>query len=113
MAAHSIAPGAEIDGFVVGEQVHAGGMATLWTVTHPGISVPILMTCALAGREGDGLVVSFGDHKNTPLLWRSFKQLLAMKFPKPAAPAAAGGSRLPAAATGGTRRWAAPAAAGG
>ena len=53
------------------------------------------VTCALAGREGDGLVVSFGDHKNTPLLWRSFKQLLAMKFPKPAAPAAQPASPAP------------------
>ena len=43
MAAHSIQPGAVIDDFTVGAQVHSGGMATLWSVTHPGISVPLLM----------------------------------------------------------------------
>src|SRR3954471_8039979 len=35
--------GAQIDGFTIGEQVHSGGMATLWSVTHPDISVPLLM----------------------------------------------------------------------
>src|SRR3954463_15802540 len=39
----SIEPGAELDGFTIGECVHRGGMATLWTVTHPGITVPLLM----------------------------------------------------------------------
>ena len=39
----SIEPGAVLDGFTVGELVHRGGMATLWTVTHPGITVPLLM----------------------------------------------------------------------
>ena len=37
MAKRSIQPGAEIDGFTVGECVHRGGMATLWSVTHPDI----------------------------------------------------------------------------
>jgi hypothetical protein len=36
MAKPEIAPGAELDGFTIGECVHQGGMATLWTVTHPG-----------------------------------------------------------------------------
>jgi serine/threonine protein kinase len=43
MASSRIAPGAVIDGFTVGECVHNGGMATLWSVTHPGIDVPLLM----------------------------------------------------------------------
>jgi hypothetical protein len=38
-----IAPGTELDGFTIGECVHQGGMATLWTVRHPGIPVPLLM----------------------------------------------------------------------
>ena len=38
MAKPSIEPGAELDGFTIGECVHRGGMATLWTVTHPGIN---------------------------------------------------------------------------
>ncbi len=43
MAKPPIAPGAVIDGFTIGEQVHSGGMAVLWTVTFPGIGVPLLM----------------------------------------------------------------------
>lgn len=43
MVKPSIEPGTELDGFTIGECVHRGGMATLWTVTHPGIIVPLLM----------------------------------------------------------------------
>jgi len=43
MAKQLVTPGAEIDGFTVGECVHSGGMATLWSVTHPDIAVPLLM----------------------------------------------------------------------
>ena len=42
MARPVIEPGAQLDGFTIGERVHQGGMATLWTVTHPGINVPLL-----------------------------------------------------------------------
>src|SRR5664279_5023656 len=35
--------GAVIDGFTVGECVHRGGMATLWSVTWPDADVPMLM----------------------------------------------------------------------
>jgi hypothetical protein len=41
MAKPTIAPGAELDGFAIGERVHQRGMATLWTVTHLGITVPL------------------------------------------------------------------------
>jgi len=40
MAKSLIAPGAILDGFTIGECVHHGGMATLWSVTHPDISAP-------------------------------------------------------------------------
>ena len=43
MADFAVEPGAEIDGFTIGERVHAGGMATLWSATHPDIAVPLLM----------------------------------------------------------------------
>ena len=43
MARPSIGSGAVIDGFTIGECVHRGGMATLWSVTHPEIAVPLLM----------------------------------------------------------------------
>src|SRR6267142_1455896 len=43
MVKPSIEAGAEIDRFTIGECVHRGGMATLWSVTHPDIAVPLLM----------------------------------------------------------------------
>jgi eukaryotic-like serine/threonine-protein kinase len=43
MVRPKIEPGAVIDGFTIGELVHNGGMATLWSVSHPGIEVPLLM----------------------------------------------------------------------
>ena len=43
MAKARLETGSVLDGFTIGECVHAGGMATLWTVTHPGIDVPLLM----------------------------------------------------------------------
>lgn len=33
MAPLKMQPGAELDGFTIGERVHRGGMATLWSVT--------------------------------------------------------------------------------
>jgi eukaryotic-like serine/threonine-protein kinase len=35
--------GATIDGFLIGELIHQGGMALLWEVTRPDISIPLLM----------------------------------------------------------------------
>lgn len=45
-------PGAVIDGFVLGERLHQGGMATLWSVTHPQHTLPMLMKTPRM-REGD------------------------------------------------------------
>ena len=60
MAALKMQPGAVIDGFTIGEQVHRGGMATLWTVTHPGIKVPLLMKVPLVSEgEDPAAIVSF------------------------------------------------------
>src|SRR3954463_8603552 len=60
MPSHSIQAGAVIDGFTIGEQVHSGGMATLWSVTHPGISVPILMKVPRVSEgEDPAAIVSF------------------------------------------------------
>jgi serine/threonine protein kinase len=39
----SLEPGTVIDGFAVGECIHRGGMATLWSVTRPDIAEPLLM----------------------------------------------------------------------
>ena len=53
MAKPSIEPGAELDGFTIGERVHQGGMATLWAVTHPGINVPMLMKHGLNAEKAE------------------------------------------------------------
>jgi serine/threonine protein kinase len=53
-------PGAVIDGFTVGDCVHRGGMATLWSVTHPGINVPLLMKVPRVSEgEDPAAIVSF------------------------------------------------------
>src|SRR5882757_4077331 len=60
MAKSMIQPGAVIDGFTVGESVHSGGMATLWSVTHPGIDVPLLMKIPRVSEgEDPAAIVSF------------------------------------------------------
>jgi serine/threonine protein kinase len=60
MANSLIQPGAVLDGFVVGECVHHGGMATLWTVSRPDISVPLLMKIPRVGEgEDPAAIVSF------------------------------------------------------
>jgi serine/threonine protein kinase len=60
MAKPAIEPGAELDGFTIGERVHQGGMAALWTVTHPGITVPLLMKVPrISEGEDPAAIVSF------------------------------------------------------
>jgi eukaryotic-like serine/threonine-protein kinase len=60
MTKSRIEPGTVIDGFVIGEQVHSGGMATLWSVTHPDISVPLLMKIPRVSEgEDPAAIVSF------------------------------------------------------
>jgi len=60
MAGPSIARGIVIDGFTVGERVHSGGMATLWSVTHPDIGVPLLMKIPRVSEgEDPAAIVSF------------------------------------------------------
>lgn len=43
MARQALVTGSTIDGFLVGEKLHAGGMATLWRVTRADIDIPIVM----------------------------------------------------------------------
>src|SRR5437764_15335080 len=60
MAKSSIVSGAVIDGFIVGERVHVGGMAALWSGSYPGIDVPLLMKVPLASEgEDPAAIVSF------------------------------------------------------
>jgi len=60
MAKPSVQPGAVIDGFTVGERVHSGGMATLWSVTRPDIPAPLLMKIPRVSEgEDPAAIVSF------------------------------------------------------
>ena len=55
-----IQPGALLDGFTIGECVHHGGMATLWSVSHPDMSAPLLMKIPrVAEGEDPAAIVSF------------------------------------------------------
>ena len=52
--------GAVIDGFVVGDLLHTGGMATLRKVSRPGISMPLLMKVpAMLEGEDPAAIVGF------------------------------------------------------
>src|SRR5450759_1531836 len=56
----SVLSGAVIDGFTIGECLHSGGMARLWSVTRPGIDVPLLMKIPRASEgEDPAAIVSF------------------------------------------------------
>jgi serine/threonine protein kinase len=60
MAKLAVRPGAVIDGFTVGECLHTGGMATLWSVTRPDIAVPLLMKIPRVSEgEDPAAIVSF------------------------------------------------------
>jgi serine/threonine protein kinase len=60
MAKFSVKPGAVIDGFAIGDRLHRGGMATLWSVTRPDIASPLLMKIPLVSEgEDPAAIVSF------------------------------------------------------
>ena len=43
MAGPRIETGGTLDGFLIGERIHRGGMASIWSVTHPEHGFPLLM----------------------------------------------------------------------
>lgn len=60
MARPLVESGAVLDGFVIGERVHSGGMATLWSVTRPDVAMPLLMKVPLTSEgEDPAAIVSF------------------------------------------------------
>jgi serine/threonine protein kinase len=60
MARPVVEPGAVIDGFTIGECVHRGGMATLWSVTRPELASPLLMKIPrISEGEDPATIVSF------------------------------------------------------
>ena len=67
MAKSLIEPGAILDGFTIGECVHHGGMATLWSVTHPDMTAPLLMKIPrVAEGEDPAAIVSFEMEHDDP-----------------------------------------------
>jgi eukaryotic-like serine/threonine-protein kinase len=50
--------GLEIDGFTLGEKLHTGGFATIWAVTHPSHTLPMVMKVPtiLDGYDGPTIV---------------------------------------------------------
>jgi serine/threonine protein kinase len=60
MVAVDIEAGSTIDGFRVGEQLHRGGMATLWSVMRSDLDGPMLMKVPSIGERSDpAAIVSF------------------------------------------------------
>jgi serine/threonine protein kinase len=60
MAKTAVQPGAVIDGFAIGECLHTGGMATLWSVTRPDFAMPLLMKVPRVSEgEDPAAIVSF------------------------------------------------------
>ena len=69
MAKGELEPGSDIDGFLVGEKIHTGGMATLWRVTKPDIEQPIVMKVPMI-QEGDDPTVIVGFEMEMMILPR-------------------------------------------
>jgi eukaryotic-like serine/threonine-protein kinase len=60
MAKPGIRRGLKLDGFTVGDCLHSGGMATLWSVTRPDIDEPLLMKVPRVSEgEDPAAIVSF------------------------------------------------------
>lgn len=60
MAGISLHEGQALDGFVIGQRLHTGGMAVLWEATHPAHDLPILVKVPrLAEGEDPAAIVSF------------------------------------------------------
>ena len=53
-------PGVVVDDYRLEELAHSGGMATLWRVSRPGVTMPLLMKVPLIGEGADpAAIVSF------------------------------------------------------
>lgn len=60
MATPVLEKGTVLDGFIIGERVHKGGMAHLYAVTHPAHDIPMLMKIpVLHEGEDPAAIVSF------------------------------------------------------
>jgi non-specific serine/threonine protein kinase/protein-serine/threonine kinase len=69
MGREIIESGTVIDGFLIGEKIHSGGMATLWRVTRPDIDVPIVMKVPTI-LDGDDATIIVGFEMEMMILPR-------------------------------------------
>jgi eukaryotic-like serine/threonine-protein kinase len=53
MVKPSLEAGSIVDGFLIEACVHEGGMATLWRVSRPGMTMPMLMKVPKLGEQAD------------------------------------------------------------
>jgi len=49
--ATEVTTGSEFDGFIIGERMHEGGMGSIYRVTKPGITLPLVMKVPRVGPE--------------------------------------------------------------
>ena len=61
--------GSTVDGYLIGEKLHTGGMATLWRVSKPGIDVPIVMKVPTI-LDGDDATIIVGFEMEMMILPR-------------------------------------------
>ena len=60
MVKPTLQTGSIVDGFRIGDLVHDGGLATLWSVSRPGATMPMLMKVPKFGEgEDPAAIVSF------------------------------------------------------
>jgi nucleotide-binding universal stress UspA family protein len=69
MDVRSLRPGQEIGGFMLGESLDPGGMASFWRVTKPGIDMPMLMKIPLL-RPGEDPITIIGFEVEQMILAR-------------------------------------------
>ena len=71
-------PGNVVDGFLLGEEVHRGGMAVLMSATKEGIDVPILLKIPRVGRNQP--VESLIGFETELIILRSLKSPYVPRF---------------------------------
>jgi len=69
MARRVMEPGSVVDGFLISEKIHTGGMATLWRVTRDDIATPVVMKVPTI-LEGDDPTVIVGFEMEMMILPR-------------------------------------------
>jgi nucleotide-binding universal stress UspA family protein len=64
----TLEPGQSVDGFVLHERLHRGGMAALWKVSREGVAAPAIMKIPLLGDDPTAIVGFEVEQMILPLL---------------------------------------------